>query len=312
MQRAVNRRYGSSDSAEEFSRKAQMALYENTRAQFEDFAANGWANHKMTMYWMLNSQWPSFFGHLFDYYLKPGGAYYGAKKGLRPLSVTFDYYATGDHSQAKITLVNQTPDEQKNLRVRTRIYDLNGNVKYDKQAEGLSIEGRGAQHVLVLPRLKDLTPTYFVRCELFDSTGKRVVDNVYWQSTTDDDVGPPANDSAFDLKQASWADLTALNTMAKVPLDLNGASRAVPDGADVHITLHNPTSNIAFFERVEVTSAKNGSEILPITYDDNYITVFPGETLTLSAHLAKAEAHAGPLWLRLAGENTAEQWAEVQ
>ena len=80
-------------SAEEFAEKAQLAHYENARAQFEDFAANGWANHKMTIYWMLNNHWPSFFGHLFDYYLKPGGAYFGAKMGLRPLSVVFDYYA---------------------------------------------------------------------------------------------------------------------------------------------------------------------------------------------------------------------------
>ena len=73
-------------------------------------AALGWAGHKMTIYWMLNNHWPSFFGNIFDYYLRPGGAYFGAKKGLRPLSAVFDSYATGDHSQAKVTVVNQTPD----------------------------------------------------------------------------------------------------------------------------------------------------------------------------------------------------------
>ena len=83
-----------------FASKAQLAHYESTRAQFETFAANGWASHKMTIYWMLNSHWPSFYGNLFDYYLRPGGAYYGAKKGLRPLSVVFDSYATGDRSSA--------------------------------------------------------------------------------------------------------------------------------------------------------------------------------------------------------------------
>ena len=124
IQRAVDRRYGSSDSAEEFTRKAQLAHYESTRAQFEAFAANGWDNHKMTIYWMLNSHWPSFFGNIFDYYLRPGGAYYGAKKGLRPLSVVFDSYATGDHTLAKVTVVNQTPSDQQNLRVRVRVYDL--------------------------------------------------------------------------------------------------------------------------------------------------------------------------------------------
>ena len=64
----------------------------------------------MTIYWMLNNHWPSFFGNIFDYYLRPGGAYYGAKKGLRPLSVVFDSYATGDHDVANVTAVNQSPD----------------------------------------------------------------------------------------------------------------------------------------------------------------------------------------------------------
>ena len=65
----------------------------------------------MTIYWMLNNHWPSFFGHIFDYYLRPGGAYFGAKKGLRPLSVVFDSYATGNHDHANVTVVNQTPSD---------------------------------------------------------------------------------------------------------------------------------------------------------------------------------------------------------
>ena len=44
---ALTRRYGPSENVEEFVRKAQLAHYENTRAQFESFAAGGWANHKM-------------------------------------------------------------------------------------------------------------------------------------------------------------------------------------------------------------------------------------------------------------------------
>src|ERR1019366_1777197 len=89
------------------------------------------ANRKMTMYWMLNSHWPSFYGNIIDYYLSPGGAYYGAKKGLRPLSVVFASYGTGDRTQARIIIFNQTPDEVRGLRVRTRVYDLDGKVRDD-------------------------------------------------------------------------------------------------------------------------------------------------------------------------------------
>ncbi len=47
--------------------------------------------------------------------------------------------------------------------------------------------------------------------------------------------------------------------------------------------LHNPTQRVAFFERVEVSSARDADEILPIEYSDNYVTVFPGETVDVDA-----------------------------
>ncbi len=220
IQLALDHRYGPSGNVEQFVRKAQLAHYENTRAQFEDFAADGWANHKMTIYWMLNSHWPSFFGNIIDYYLSPGGAYYGAKKGLRPLSVVFNYYATGDHSKAKIVVFNQTPGEVQGLRVRVRVYDLNGKVRDDRSRDGIQVPFNGATQIMQLPRYPDSSPVFFVRCQLFDSTGKLVVDNTYWQSQKDDDLGDRSNDSAMALKQVSWADMTALNTMPQVRLEI--------------------------------------------------------------------------------------------
>jgi exo-1,4-beta-D-glucosaminidase len=309
IQRVVNRRYGLSASAEEFARKAQLAHYENTRAQFEDFAANGWANHKMSLYWMLDSQWPSFFGHLFDYYLKPGGAYYGAKKGLRPLSVVFDSYATGDHTYGKFTVVNQTPQQRDDLQVRIRIYTLDGKVRADQRLSGIRVASRSAVHVLTIPRLKDLSAVYFVRCELLDNAGNALVENVYWQSAKDDDLGDPANDKAFDLTQASWADMTDLNRMQPVPLELSANQALVRHEERVAIRLKNPTGRIAFFERAEITSSPHGDEILPIEYDDNYVTVFPGETAEIHGTVPQASAAA---WIKLEGYNTPEEAASIQ
>ena len=65
---------------------------------------------------MLNSHWPSFYGNLIDYYLSPWRRLLRRKKGLRPLSVAFDSYATGDNSQAKITVFDQTPGDVGGLR----------------------------------------------------------------------------------------------------------------------------------------------------------------------------------------------------
>lgn len=302
VQRVVNRRYGTSSSAEEFARKAQLAHYESTRAQFEVFAAQGWAEHKMTIYWMLNSHWPSFFAHLFDWYLRPGGAYYGAKTGLRPLSVVFDAYATGDHSRADITVVNQSGAEASGLTARVRVYDLQGRVRADRTARDIAVGSGDARTVLALPRVARDSPVFFVRCELMGADGAVIAENVYWQSQQRDDPGDPGADGPFETRQVSWADMTALNRMAKVPLQVS-ADRDGDDG--VTIRLRNATDRIAFFERAEILAAEGGDEILPVRYSDNYVTVFPGETVEV--HGTVPDAAPRPDRVRVTGYNTVAQ-----
>ena len=297
VRRAVDRRYGPSSNAQMFADKAQLAHYESTRAQFESFAAGGWDTHKMTIYWMLNSHWPSFFGNIFDYYLRPGGAYFGAKKGLRPLSVVFDSYATSP-KRARVTVVNQSPESRRDLQVRVRVYDLAGRVRHDQAADGIDVAAAGTAPALDLPPGPADSPVFFVRCELLEA-GRVVAENVYWQSQQADDVGPPANDAAFDTKQISWADMTALNSMAKTRVQID-ARRA--DDAVV-ISLRNETPRIAFFLRAELLETPDGEEILPIEYSDNYVTVFPGETVEIRAR-APADG-AAAAWVRVTGHNSA-------
>jgi exo-1,4-beta-D-glucosaminidase len=309
IQRAVNRRYGPSSNVDEFVRKAQLAHYENTRAQFEDFAANGWANHKMTMYWMLNSHWPSFYGNLIDYYLSPGGAYFGAKKGLQPLSVVFNSYASGDRNEGKVIVVNQTSGGVQALHVRVRVYDLSGKIIDDRSVEGIKLSYNSASQVLSLPRYPQASPVFFVRCQLFDEQGRVAVDNTYWQSQIDDDMGDAKNDDSFDLKQISWADMTALNTMPRVQLEVS-AEKTVHYSDRVNIIrLHNPTSHIAFFERASISSVRDGNEILPAEYDDNYVTVYPGETVEIHGLLS---VDSDPQWVKLEGFNTPATFAEIE
>ncbi|MFZ0961414.1 MAG: glycoside hydrolase [Terriglobia bacterium] len=301
VQLALKRRYGASGSVEEFVRKAQLAHYENTRAQFEAFAAGPWANHKMTLYWMLNSHWPSFYGNIIDYYLSPGGTYFGAKKGLRPLSVVFDSYAAGDHSQAKIIVFNQTSGDVQGLRARIRVYDLNGKLRDDRSLDGIAVPFNREKQVAALPRYPASTPVFFVRCQLFDTQGKLLVENTYWQSQKDDDMGPLTNDQAMDLRQESWADMTALNTLPEVGLEVRAVKRMTEKGSGVTIRLHNPSQHIAFFERAAISATPDGGEILPIEYDDNFITVFPGESAEIHGVLPQG-AKAG--WVKLEGYNT--------
>ena len=304
IKRAIDTRYGPSNSAAEFSKKAQLAHYESVRAQFETYAASGWANHKMTVYWMLDSHWPSFFGHLFDYYLKQGGSYFGAKKAMRPLSVVYDYYASGDRSTANIYVVNQTPEARSHLKVSVAIYNLDGTRKSSfEDVKDFSIGAGTSSRAMTLPRIADLSSTFFVRCRLRDATDALVADNLYWQSTTDDDLGGVKNDEQFTVNQTKWADLTALNSMPPADVSVEGEVVSLAGDATAKLTIRNNSKSVAFFMRAEVTKGPDGEEVLPVIYNDNYVTLFPNESAIIQASYKVSDLSGQQPGFRVEGYN---------
>ncbi|MGB9230262.1 MAG: hypothetical protein WCC24_11030, partial [Terracidiphilus sp.] len=67
-----------------------------------------------------------------------------------------------------------------------------------------------------------------------------------------------------------------------------------------------------FFQRVELTNGRDGEEILPILYDDNYVTVFPGETLDVESTYDAKGRGANQPWLRVEGYNTPKEISPIQ
>ncbi len=202
--------------------------------------------------------------------------------------------------------------DENNLAVRVRIYDLLGEVRYDQRVSQVRVSAQGVTVALTIPEIHDLTSTYFVRCQLLNESGSQIVDNDYWQSTTLDDFGSQVNDDEFALQQDSWANLTALNEMPEVHLEVRSVLRASGGAKIAIISLYNPSKHIAFFERVEVTNGKDGAEILPTLYDDNYVTVFPGETVNVVNTYDPKARGAGQPWLRVEGYNTPKEISAIQ
>jgi exo-1,4-beta-D-glucosaminidase len=306
IQRVIEKRYGPSASVEEFSRKAQLAHYEDVRAQYETYATH-WANRKMMIHWMMNNPWPSLFGHLFDDYFKQGGGYFGAKKGLRPVNVVWDYYAGGDRTKAKLYVVNQTAEARNSLRVAVEFFNLDGTRKFFTEISGFSVGPNTSREAMTVPRVPNLDPTYLVRAVLMDAASRVLAENVYWESVTDDELGEAENDQQFKTSLAKWADMSALNTMPRADLDVSTEVTEANRERKIAITLANPTGHVAFFVRAEVTRGTDGEEILPITYDDNYITVFPHETRTITATFRRSVPTEPTPALRVEGYNVAKK-----
>ena len=74
--------------------KSQLQTYEGVRAMYEAYSRNKYTSTGVIQ-WMLNNAWPSMIWHLYDFYLRPGGGYFGAKKAMEPLHPVYGY---DDHS----------------------------------------------------------------------------------------------------------------------------------------------------------------------------------------------------------------------
>jgi exo-1,4-beta-D-glucosaminidase len=304
VQRVLNKRYGPSRGVEEFSRKAQLAHYEDVRAQYESYATH-WQNRKMLVHWMMNNPWPSMFGHLFDYYFKQGGGYFGAKKGLQPLTVVWDYYATGDRKTAKIYAVNLTQEPREHLKISAEIYDVNGVRRSSKETPEVKIAAGTSVEAMTMARDSSLDSVFFVRLRLKDATNSVLAENVYWASNADDVVGNPNDPAQFKTELEQWADLSALNTLPAVNVKLACATAETNGTETATMTLTNQSNHIAFFLRAEMTAGPDGEEILPIVYDDNYVTLFPEQTKTIVARYERPAT--GPaVAVRLQGYNVAK------
>ena len=165
----------------------------------------------------------------------------------------------------------------------------------------VAVPFNGEVQVLTLPRYPGSSPVFFVRCQLFDGSGRLLVNNVYWQSQKDDDLGARSHDQVMTLRQDKWADMTALNSMP--PVAVETSAKQIKAGNESHVTirLRNPSQHIAFFERATILAKRDGDEILPIEYDDNYVTLYPGETAEIHGTIWN---DTKPHWVKLEGYNT--------
>ena len=274
---ALANRYGKSDSAEDFVAKSQLQTFEGVRAMYEAYSRNKYQATGVIQ-WMLNNAWPSMIWHLYDYYLRPGGGYFGAKRALEALHPIYGY---DDHS---IWLVSSQYQDVKGLKLTTKVYNLDMTEKFSHE-DSVDAPADSTAKIFTLPDLQELsglTPTYFLALRLTDSTGKLVGSNFYWLSTKPETLDW-AKSTWWMTPTSSFADFTALAQLPKVHLKVNKRTERKGDESITHVALENPSKSLAFFVKLKVNKGARGEEILPVVWEDNYISLLPGEKRDLTA-----------------------------
>ncbi len=260
---ALSARYGAPTSAADFAAKSQLQSYEGERAMFEAFSRNRY-NATGIIQWMLNNAWPSMIWHLYDYYLRPGGGYFGTKKSFEPVHAMYSY------DDRSIAIVNETAQRVSGAKLTVRMLALDGTVLFRKDT-ALSIPVDTVLRPMVLPDPPPVTTTYFVDLRVTASDGRALSTNFYWLSTKMDDLDM-AKSTWYVTPVKSYADFTALQTLA--PASVTRSLMVVRTGTTetAHVTLTNTGKTMAFFVRLQIIKGASGDEVLPILWDDNYVS----------------------------------------
>jgi exo-1,4-beta-D-glucosaminidase len=293
---ALNARYGTATGAEDFTFKSQLVGYEGIRAMFEGYSRNKYSSTGVIQ-WMLNNAWPSMIWHLYDYYLRPGGGYFGAKKALEPLHPLYGY------DDRSIWVVNSRYQDAKGLKLTARVFSLDMTEKFSRQAT-VDAAADSSSRVLTLPDIEGLSPTYFVVLRLEDASGQVAGSNFYWLSTNPETMDWDKS-TWYVTPTASYADYTALAQLPKVKLRVSEHTERKGADAVTHVVVENPSKNLAFFIRLKLNKGAGGDEILPVLWQDNYFSLLPGEKREISATYHAADLGSAKPSVEVSGWNVA-------
>jgi hypothetical protein len=261
-------RYGKIANLADFARKAQLMNYEAHRAMFE--GRNAQLFHPATgiIYWMSHPAQPSFVWQLYHYDLEPNATLFAVKSACEMVHIQFN------EANDELEVINNLPTPVTDATARVSIYRLDGSLASQYETK-VTAEPSSATSLGEVQFPASLDSTHFLKLELLDSQGKLVSSNFYWRG----EPGYP------DL-------LTDLNNLPVVALEAE-VERSIAGGEQlVTVALHNPTANIALMAHLQLRRKVSGERVLPAYYSDNYISLVPNESRTITIE-ADASAFNG-------------------
>jgi len=290
-------RYGKAKDAADFAWKSQAMAYEGQRAMFEAYGRNKYKSTGIIQ-WMLNNAWPSLIWHLYSYDLRPAGGYFASKIALEPVHVQFSY------DDRTVAVVNSTQKDQTALKVVAKLYDISGSEKFSRDAQ-LDVAADGVAKSIAIPEPNGASSAYFLRLQLLASGGELLSSNFYWLSAKPD-VLDYGKTEWYYTPQTEFADFSALQDLPKASVKavLHPAAGTAHDAA-FRIALENTGKSVAFLTRLRLVKGKEHEEILPVFWQDNYLSLLPGEKREVTVALRKGDLDSARPTLLVDGFNLA-------
>lgn len=291
---AMDKRLGRANGLTDYLRKAQFMNYEAMRGMFEAFVARRPLATGIIQ-WMYNSAWPKLWWQLFDYYLLPNGAFFGARKACEPLHILYD------QGTREVLVTNNAARPAGLVRASVRIIGLDGASRFSKEFP-VDLGRDEKKSLLVLDSPAGLRGAYFLDLRLHDEKGGLITDNFYALSTRSD---------VFDDAKASWyvtpikefADLSGLAALPPAAVDCQERRDFTAGRAEIAATLTNTSTAPAFMIELMIVKERSRDAVAPVFWDDNYLTLLPGETRTVRVRFDPAHLGGEKAVLKIGGWN---------
>jgi exo-1,4-beta-D-glucosaminidase len=98
--------------------------------------------------------------------------------------------------------------------------------------------------------------------------------------------------------QTSYTDFSALQNMGKTDLKLSYHTEKGADSTSNEVVITNTGKTVAFQVHLRTLKGKDGDDILPVIFSDNYLQLAPGESRVIRCTYANKDANgAAPYFL---------------
>ncbi|MGB8480316.1 MAG: sugar-binding domain-containing protein [Acidobacteriaceae bacterium] len=258
-------RYGRVVNLADFVRKAQMMNYEAFRAMYEGRNAMLFHPDTGVITWMSNPAHPSFVWQLYDYDLEPNSSLFAVESASEMVHIEMN------EANGRLLVINNRPQPISGAMAHLSILNLDGKLAlerdYPVNGPADTVIDLGA-----IPFPKDLSGVYFVRLQLRDSSDAVLSRNLYWKPSP-----------------ASGEDLTPLNQLPVMHLEGTTTRHDANGRVLLDVTLHNPGETMALMAHLQLRRKSSGERVLPVFYSDNYISLAPGESRTVTIDASEAD-----------------------
>ena len=145
----------------------------------------------------------------------------------------------------------------------------------------------------------------FLYLKLNDEKGAYVGDNFYWLAAAPD-VNDWANTDWVRTPIKKSADFTGLANLSQVNCEVSATVEQEENDVIVEVALENDPNALAFFIRLSLKDEKD--ELLyPVFWEDNYLSLIPGEKRTLKCVVLQQVAEVESVTLTVSGWNVPEK-----